>query len=537
MKKCICFSRVSSYHQDLQAQKVAVMTAARKEYKASEIIEVSGKESAIKLKEEERQTLNELKSIVEENPSIESIYFFAVDRLARRVSVVQSIKEFADERKINLVFLNPYPFSTWFRNTDGEWKKNEISDLYLMFLAYGAKMEMEIKNERFSAAKKLMRERNEVTGTLAFGYCKDENKHITINKDEAKIVKWVFDCYLHKDMSTNQIFDEGYELGYWEDLKQRANKAGKIRRILNNYAYAGKPLESGMEYPPIVDVEDVDAAIKLMDERKRKPNKIYQDNIYYAKGIIREETSNTAMTVDIYHLRYYAPNAENKISLNVNVADYLVWRTAFECKWNLMTVNDVDSQIEATKEKLKEVSQKTANLINERDNEIKPKYKKAYDSYINSRGRITQEMYYDTLDGIEKAEKALNKKIEALNKRETELYALIDELNNKKAVDLSIYTLKDIKDDNQRMEIIKECVIGMTVNKIGNIYHIKVDHKMFTSPNEYIYIPHGGSKTELYLMVGKFTLEDFDAATRLRNMEILDISDELEIRYKKGGRK
>jgi hypothetical protein len=202
-----------------------------------------------------------------------------------------------------------------------------------------------------------------------------------------------------------------------------------------------------------------------------------------------------------------------------------------------MTTNDVDSQIEATREKLKEVSQKTANLINERDNEIKPKYKKAYDSYIDSKGRITQDMYNDTLDGIEKAEKALNKKIEALNKRETELYALIDELNSKKAIDLSIYTIKDIKDDNQRMDIIKECITGMTVRKINNMYYVKVDHKMFTSPNEYIYIPHGGSKTELYLKVGKFTLEDFDAATRLKNMEILDIADELEIRYKKGGRK
>ena len=262
MKKCICFSRVSSYHQDLQAQKVAVMTAARKEYKVSEIIEVSGKESAIKLDEMERETLNEMKSVVEEYPTVESIYFFAVDRLARRVSVVMSIKEWADSKQINLVFLNPYPFSTWFKDTNDNWKKNEISDIYLMFLGFGAKMEMEIKNERFAAAKKLMRERKEVTGSLAFGYEKDASKHIAINKAEAKIVKWVFDSYLNKGMSTNQIFDEGYELGYWENMKTRPNKAGKIRRILMNYAYAGKPLESGMTYPPIVDIEDVDAAIK-----------------------------------------------------------------------------------------------------------------------------------------------------------------------------------------------------------------------------------------------------------------------------------
>ena len=104
-KKCICFSRVSSYRQDLEYQRNEVKTEALKNYKLSEIIEVTGKESAIKLSEEQRQTLNEMKSIVEDNPTIDSIYFFAVDRLARRVSVVMSIKEWADDHNINLVFL------------------------------------------------------------------------------------------------------------------------------------------------------------------------------------------------------------------------------------------------------------------------------------------------------------------------------------------------------------------------------------------------------------------------------------------------
>jgi len=164
--KCICFSRVSSSHQDLDAQRAAIMAAASKEYKPNEIVEVMGKESAIKLSEEQRNTLNELKEIVSENPTIETIYFFAVDRLARRVSVVMSVKEWADSNKINLVFLNPYPFSTWFKTTQGEWKKNEISDIYLMFLGFGAKMEMEIKNERFAAAKKYMREHNQEVSVM-----------------------------------------------------------------------------------------------------------------------------------------------------------------------------------------------------------------------------------------------------------------------------------------------------------------------------------------------------------------------------------
>ena len=89
MKKCLCFCRVSSKRQDFTAQSNKVKAAAIADgYKESEIIIVKGKESAIKLAEEERQTLNEMKELIEENPSIESVYCFAIDRLARRVSVI-----------------------------------------------------------------------------------------------------------------------------------------------------------------------------------------------------------------------------------------------------------------------------------------------------------------------------------------------------------------------------------------------------------------------------------------------------------------
>jgi DNA invertase Pin-like site-specific DNA recombinase len=88
----------------LLAQRDAVKRAASVKYKESEIEEVYGKESAIKLKEEERQTLKEMKELIVEYPTIETIFFFAVDRLARRMSIVLSIAEWAKDEKINLVF-------------------------------------------------------------------------------------------------------------------------------------------------------------------------------------------------------------------------------------------------------------------------------------------------------------------------------------------------------------------------------------------------------------------------------------------------
>jgi DNA invertase Pin-like site-specific DNA recombinase len=258
--------RVSSLKQDLTAQRKAVLSAARKDYSPSEIIEVQGKESAIKLDEMERQTLNEMKTVVEEYPSIEAIYFFSVDRLARKMSVVMSIKDWADRRQINLVFLNPCPFSTWFK-IDGILKKNDISDIYLMFLSFGAKMEMEIKSERFAAAKTLNKEHNKPNGPILYGYTTDANKNLIIDRNSARVIRWIFDCYLKKNMSTTEIYNEGIELGYWQDLRERTAKANRIRHILRNYCYAGRPNKGGLVYPAIVDEEDnIDVKAGLLDE-------------------------------------------------------------------------------------------------------------------------------------------------------------------------------------------------------------------------------------------------------------------------------
>jgi DNA invertase Pin-like site-specific DNA recombinase len=127
MKKCICFARVSTEQQDLTAQLEAVCNAAKCDgYTNDDIITVEGKESAIALKEEERQTLNDIKELISLHPTIESIYFFAVDRLSRRMSVIMSIKEWADENKLNLVFLNPHRMQTLRKNEMGEWIEDEL---------------------------------------------------------------------------------------------------------------------------------------------------------------------------------------------------------------------------------------------------------------------------------------------------------------------------------------------------------------------------------------------------------------------------
>ena len=147
---------MSTLQQDFEAQRKEVVRVAKADgYKDSEIAIVEGKESAIKLKEEQRETISEMKEIINENPSIESVYVFAVDRLARRVSVVISVKDYLLDKGINLVFLNPHKMATMRKDTKtGKMVEDELTALVLMFLAYGAEMEMKLKNIRFEVVEK-----------------------------------------------------------------------------------------------------------------------------------------------------------------------------------------------------------------------------------------------------------------------------------------------------------------------------------------------------------------------------------------------
>jgi len=536
MKKVICFSRVSSQHQDLTYQLDAVKREILHDgYKESEILVVKGKESAIKLKEEERQTLTEMKKLVEENPSIEACYFFAVDRLARRMSVIMSVKEWADERNINLCFLNPQPMKTFVKNEKGELVKNDVTSLYLLLLSYGAAMEMKIKQERFNESKALRRKQNKVTGSLSFGYTSDKDGTIIVDKKEAAILNWVFDCYLEKRMSLNQIYNEGVELGYWSKIAGRSGGASKVRHLLIDKKYCGKPNERskyGMTYPVIIDEEKIDAAIELLSKKKVGGAKTFQKNIYYAKSILRDEKSNTVMIADRNHIKYTASNAKNKYGVNMNVADSLIWLSAFQAKWVLVSKKD-DSTKEITRNSIDEVVTKIENLTNTINNEIQPQIDRNYNAYIKS--RISEDIYEDRDDELKKQYESTRKKIQELEKREIELGNILCELERKEQVDVEIESFRDIEDNRQRKEIIDEVITNMTVNKIRDNWYVFKVYNVLGETDTYLYVAHSGKKTELYEVLGNTNdvIDDFIGTTKegVDNQILVDILSELQIRF------
>ena len=485
MKKCIVFCRVSTNHQELENQRNKVVSIAKADgYSDDEIAIVEGKESAIKLKEEERETIKEMKSLIEQFPTIEVVYVFAIDRLARRVSVILSVKDYLTERGINLVFLNPHKMSTLRVNEKGEKVEDELTSLLLMLLAYGADMEMKVKKERFQTVKEAMRKNGEITeGIAMIGYKKGFNKKPVIDENTAPIVIRMFQRYASGNVSLATLGKELKSLGL-----TTTSESSRIYNMLKNLAYSGR---GGNKYPAIIDAETQDKCIERLVGNKSS-NKTTSKNIYYARNLVRNEEG--------YALAINTPNNQyghhsQGIHISSNAVDTVAWLEACQIYKVMLSDNSVErnKNYQATiTENGRKINQCQQML---EEDEIKKS--KAFKMYIA--GKVGETDYTSTVDEIEKDITRWEKEISRLN---AENSLIKQKLETEHINPFQVDYIDNITDDLQRREIVESTIKSIVVRKNeNNNYEIEVEAKPeyqrgyeFLSKSIYEYIFISGRK-------------------------------------------
>ena len=484
MKKCICFARVSTTQQDLTAQLEAVINAAKGDgYTEDDIIKVQGKESAINLKEEERQTLNELKDLVNEFKTIETIYFFAVDRLARRMSVIMSVKEWADDNKLNLVFLNPHRMQT-LRKDNGVWIEDELTTLLLSMLAYGAQMEMKTKKARFKTVKDSMRAQGKLAeGRVPLGYKLDANKYVIPDEGgSADTIRNIFNDYLTGEYSITKLHDKYVKKGVFEVTTMVATQKRRIYAILTNPAYCGervgskqknpktgKKYESSIQYPAIITKELFEATQEML-HAKKKGVKGESKHIYYAKGIVKCHCGHS-MIPKSSTVRYQCESYGHSFSISLNVIDSITWLHAqgwytyysfldFELHKGSYAkqIKDYEDEIKMLEEKLKI----------ETDNQDR-----AFRMYV--RRKVSESAYEEIVNEISKNINTINAKIVEKKSSIQQLTTLYESMEMKGFIKPS--ELKDLNDID-KVDVIKKTIkeIRCTVfTDDDNIQKVKIE--------------------------------------------------------------
>lgn len=518
MKKVICFARVSTTAQDLQPQIDAVKRQIIADgFNKSEIVEVKGKESAIKLKEEQRQTLNEMKQLIAKYPTIQSVYFFAVDRLARRMSVVMSIKEWADEHKINLVFLNPQPMYTFTRNEKGEMVKNELTDLLLAMLSYGAMMEMRIKQERFKISKDNLRAAGKVSvGKPMYGYYKDKDKTIQINEKEASVIRDLFDDYLTTSTSLKLLYEEYVAKGKLTSIK---GGAARLQHLFEELGYSGR--NENIKYPEIVTPEIQDAVIEKMKSNKSQP-KNTQQNVFLAKGILYDSTTNRTMTGSGNRGVYRTHFGKLEV-VNINAVDSILWY----CAIRFMSFQLANKQIDLSDSYNKEITENEIKIVNLKQmlEANTKKQKLALDKLLA--GKVSEAIYNRTADDLIEDEKKLEASITQTKNAISRLKKIL-KVESKQSFDVKQSNLEEITDDTLRREIIKETIGKAVMERVSGT------EKIITVIPKHTYRVETAVPTKFIIKRGQACIKIFEIWVRADGKETpIPFTGKFYERYKK----
>lgn len=462
--KCILLSRVSTHSQDLKQQTDELITAAHKDgYTDDNIIIIEDKESAIKLSEEERNGLNEMKRHIETDCLINSVYVYEVSRIARKEKILFSIRDYLIERSVQLVMLNPY-----LKLLDENYEMTQSSQI--MFAMFGAfsESEMQIKKQRLMRGKRSRAEMGYyIGGPVLFGYAVDKNKKLVIDDQKANIVRKMFNLYINGE-SISSIATELGSTGeldkpYWRLVYTN------IYKILRRPEYYGGHGDTiNTKYPAIISEELFNKVQLRLNDRSHPHSKLKY--IYFAHKLLRcrEDRHCFSPVVSIGCYKYggkvYVKNENKELrvitwNININLIDSILWHYAKKYRKS-HSVSDIKKMRKDLEEKILVLERKIAK--GEKDiKDYEAKINKVNERIIMGKMKDKQgdKMIQDFEDGINNTEQNIAHWQTDLVNKSCEFHGL----------DMGIYqtSVDNVVSDKERHDIIHQCIKVVWVDKIG----------------------------------------------------------------------
>lgn len=253
-KKVIALIRTSTIQQEIDSQKEEVVSLILSDGYSIDEIEVVGEKgaSAIKMDEAYLKNINRVYELIESEP-IKAVYAWAIDRIGRDVELLQSFRKKLVNKGVDLVIRTP---SLRLLNPDGS--TNGAVGLAFSLFAEMAQQEMEQKKARFMRGKKRNSETGKANGgarNIPFGYTKDANGYFVIDKDEAAVVRLMFELHNSRKYSLNKLALELNERGYSHRGKKFTNYF--LRMFIKSTVVVGYSEFKGVvrKYPQIISKE------------------------------------------------------------------------------------------------------------------------------------------------------------------------------------------------------------------------------------------------------------------------------------------
>lgn len=443
MKKAVLFVRVSTEKQTLESQIETLKRSASVDgYGDNDIIVIAKKESGVKLKEAEREGLNELKSVIEQN-NVDCVYIFELSRLSRDPMTLYSVRDnIFRNNKVQLKCLKP---SFALLEEPDRTKFDTMGSLVFSIFGCFAEQEVVEKKERFHRGKgQKALEGKYSGGVIPYGYTIDANRNnlLIINHDEADIIHNIFDMY-EAGYSLTRVAQELRERGLkYSNFHNKHRGQEKnfdvwfVHQILTAELLTGRKLKGATasfarSYPPIISGEQFDRCRQIAQESSTKIGT--KENVYLAKSLIVCPECGAKFQAFSSKVHYSCHNAimssvqrrlnsledrrlcSNNICISISAMDALLWHVALnkECEYLLGTALDDKAEFE---KQIISLNEKIA-AIDPRLDDIASKRERVVEAYIE--GSISKESKQKKFEEIEEQKlNVLRQKVEYEQKLE-----------------------------------------------------------------------------------------------------------------------
>lgn len=456
--KAIILVRVSTQLQDFEQQKKELIQYAHsKGY--NELTFIEDKESAIKLKEEERLGLNKLKELVANDPEIKATFIYECSRLARTERVLHSMKDWFVDHKINLYI---YDKKYQLLNPDGTI--NSETEFLFSIYAYFASSEHKTKTIRTERGKQFAREQGKfAAGKLSFGYTTDKDNNIIVDEEQIKIVKYLVDKYINTDATIGSLGVEMYERGVFGDNKKKSCQS-KVRKILVNKNYYGIK-DSPLIYPQVLPSEMLNNVNLKLSKALKLPK--YTNNTTFAKSLLRWSGNGHIFKADIFSATY-SIREPRYLAFDLNFIDSIVWELTKNYFYPFIYAHLKNNKQGEIKQQIK-VNDEKLTKINKSLKDLEEKEQRLNDLYFDL--KLTKEQYQTKYKLITNEKVVFQRSKETLEENSIRLHNLQESLLNRQEM-IDFNKVYDI-DDVRKREIIMETINYINVEHIRyNIYRL-----------------------------------------------------------------
>ena len=364
--------RVSTESQSLEDQHNEMVRFCTDEgYDEIVFVEDKGA-SAIKLNDQYRLMISQVKEEIEKDPDIRCFAVWELSRAFRNEGVYYEVKTFLLDHNVQFLCKNPY---LKLLNPDGSL--NQGMEIAMSLFATLAKQEMELKKERFHRAKKAMAVQGRFTGgrCTKFGYRVGKDGYVEIDDEDSKLVRLVFDMYGSGKWSVRSLYEELKDRGY-------VISHALIAKIVADRTYIDG------RYPQMISKELFD---RCEDVRKRHFISIPQGNRHcFGSGIFRCPVCGNRMIPEgaQYRCRHHSklsapPHCSNGLTIRIENLDGLLWFVTVqeETKYRFRTDSErrgeMEKEIEVMRQKV-ETARKNLSSLSEKRSRINELYEEGY---------------------------------------------------------------------------------------------------------------------------------------------------------------